>query len=226
MKSKNAPQTMTRRLLKYVPLLIAFGVVWTWAWLVSYGMSFPSPSEKAALFYPLVRLLPDARVCAVVCCIILMFHGLAIALDANKILTALSFFAMGGFAVFCLFVGVLETAYLDDYDTAILNGHLYRLVYIPSAHWGYSYPVSAYTVLECDESGDWCGYYRTPYLKENSIPEDGRLEIDSDSRRLLLYVGLEIIDVENTDIFKICHELYKQHTDRNRNIDFQGYVCA
>jgi len=136
MTSKNAPQTITRRLLKYVPLLIAFGIIWVWAWLVGYGMSFPSPSDKAVLFYPLVRLSPNVALCALVCCIILMFHGLAIALDVNKILTAFSFFAMCGFAVFSLFVGFLETAHLDDYDTALLNGHLYRLVYIPSAHWG------------------------------------------------------------------------------------------
>jgi hypothetical protein len=226
MKSKNGMQTIAHRLRKYIPLLIALGIVWAWAWVVGYGMTFPSPSEKDVLFYPLVRLSPDASFCAVICCIILMFHGLAIALDANKILIALSFFAMCGFAVFCLFVGFLETSHLDDYDTASLNGHLYRLVHIPSAHWGYSYPIAAYTVLECDVSGDWCSYYRTPYLKESSTPEDGRLEIDKDTHRLLLYVGLEITDVEATDIFKICNEIYEQHTDRNRNIDYQGYVCG
>jgi hypothetical protein len=226
MKSKNAPQTITYRLLKYIPLLIAFGIVWGWAWLVSFGMSFPSPSDKAVLFYPLVRLLPDVRLCVVVCCIILMLHGLAVALDVNKILTALSFFAMCGFAVFSLFVGFLEIEYFDDYDTASLNGHLYRLVYIPSVPWGYSYPVAAYTVLECDVSGDWCSYYTTPYIKENNIPEDGRLEVDPNTHRLLLYVGPEIIDVENTDIFEICSELHEQHMNRNRNIDTQGYVCS
>ena|GEM_PF-5294547 len=92
---------------------------------------------------------------------------------------------------------------------------------------GYSYPVAAYTVLECDESGDWCSYYTTPYLKENIIPEEARLEIDPTTNRLLLYVGQEILDVEATDILKICRDLRIQREDTWPNmIEDSGYVCA
>jgi hypothetical protein len=229
MKSKNAPQSPHCRLLKYIPLLIALGIVGAWIWLILYASRFPNRHDGAVLFYPLVQLAANFNLFAVVCTLVMILHGVAIMRDCSKILTALSFLGLSAVLVFWFFLGSLETAHLKDYDAKVVNGHLYRLVYIPNGEiWGYSNPIEALTVLECDEAGLWCQYYSTPYLKyaSRNFPQDGRLELDSLTHDLLLHIGQEIIDVEANDHFKICDELYKQHTDHDRNIDTQGYVCG
>lgn len=232
MKTKNGTQTITHRLLKYLPLLIALGIVGAWIGLIQYVSHFPNRHDGTVLFYPLAQLAShvDLESCIIICLLLLILHGIAIVLDISKIFVVLSLIQMSALVIFWLFLGWLQVSRLEDYDTKAVNSHLYRLVHIPNDIWGYSTPVQAYSVLECDASGLWCEYYSTPYLKEHyqfsDFPKEAHLGIDPLTHRLLLHVGQDIIDVEATDHFEICNELYKQHTDRNRNIDYQGYVCS
>jgi hypothetical protein len=232
MKSKNTPQTITRPVLSYAPLVVALGLVGAWVALMQYASYFPNPHHRAVLFYPLAQFISALHRQFIVSGVLLLIiqgilHGIAMWFGADKILTFLSFLGMSAATVCLIFLGFIFVGRMKPYDTELLGSHLYRLAHINSGGiWGYSGVIEAYTVLECDSSGLWCQYYSTPYLKERfssndfDFPEDARLEIDPVTQRLMLHAGQEKIDVEATDILEICRTI-----DR-RTAYSQGYICG
>lgn len=62
-------------------------------------------------------------------------------------------------------VGMLISPKIEQVDNAYFNNKTYHLIYIfGGQNWGYSSPVEAYTILECDKLGLMCHYFSTPYL--------------------------------------------------------------
>jgi len=233
MKSKIGAQTLLYPLLKYIPVLLALGILGLWSWFMMETYGFPNRDHSIVVFYPLIQiklthystiLIGMLGIVTVLTLVFIFQVGLR-RLPDNLWFALIVLGTVGAFAI-----GHISSARsFQEIETFSTNGHLYRLVQTGGLQWGYSTSIKAYTVLECDAEGQWCRRVSTPYLKGgfcDCFETDARLELDPASGRLLLSVGRDIIDVEANDIFKTCDELYKQHTDRDRNIDYQGYICS
>jgi hypothetical protein len=207
MKSKNAPQTMTRRLLKYVPLLIALGVVAAWIWFVQYSYGFPNPNKQTTIFYPLMQLKSSHFVMlfVAVMCLLILVHVIS---KGSRIIRGFSLLyttvIVGLYFLQSLYGGLSFT----QYDTATNGERTYRLlIFENEANWGqFAGMIDAYTVIACESSGNWCSYKSTPYLKEQHcqcFSKDAHLKFDGKGH-LLLVVGQDVYSVETEDVFEQC----------------------
>jgi hypothetical protein len=234
MKSKNAPQTLLYPLLKYIPVLMALGILGLWSWLMIETYGFPDPDRSVVVFYPLIQLKLtrySTILIGMLCIVTLLTLVFIFQVGLRRLLDNLWFALIVLGVVGAIGIGHISSGRaFQEIETFSTNGHLYRLVQTGGLQWGYSTYIKAYTVLECDAGGEWCRRVSTPYLKDGfceCFETDEHLKTDPDSGRLLLFVGQDIIDVEATDILKICSDLrVEQEKSWPEKVENRGYVCA
>ena len=98
----------------------------------------------------------------------------------------------------------LLSSRISHQDSVLVENKTYHLIQVfGGERWGYSSPIAAYTILECDQFGLFCHYFSTPYLKDDLFEEfeqGGRL-ILSETNQVDLIVNDVIYNSENDVVY-------------------------
>lgn len=183
--------------IRNILLFCSIAIISIWVYLINYTISFPSPSKKE-IFYP-ISIITQFQVIStiVLICVIAVFVVLLVyskLLGTPWIVISVTFISGCGLILAGMW-SMLLASDLTYYETISLNNNQYHLIRVwGGERWGFSSPVEAYTILECNENGFICKYYSTPYLKDaffNEFDDNGTLVIYDNS--IYLRVNRELI---------------------------------
>ncbi len=174
--------------------------------LIEHSYDFPS-LQGDSVFYPIAVLtqIPSVNLILplIVAIVIIIILGLAKSRGTNWIIIIITFIVSTTF-IAQSGIQVFLSSDITHYNSISFNDKTYHLIRLSGGErWGYSSRIEAYTIVECDQSGLFCSYFSTPYLKdyfEEEFELDGQL-ILVDGQQIGLSVGNMIYSVDD-DIVK------------------------